>query len=93
MSAISYLLNPLDPKTCTRQVAPQDVNLYPYAPWWHDEAGSLAATFDDYKFIPRVGILAVLHHYPNLLPEKWLNKLIKSTISDILEMGMDSPKR
>lgn len=90
MSAISYLLNTLDPKTNTWRVTPRDVNQYPHAPWWHDEAGSLADTFDDFKIIPRAGILAALHHYPNLLPEGWLNKLIKSTISDILEMRIDS---
>ena len=90
VSAISYLLKTLHPMTKTWRVVPQDANEYPHAPWWHDEAGSLAKTFCDFKVIPRAGILAALRHYPNLLPEGWLNKLTKSTISDLLEMELDS---
>jgi hypothetical protein len=90
VSAISFLLKTLHPEAKTWRVVPQDVNHYPHAPWWHDEAGSLAKTFNDFKVIPRAGILAALRHYPNLLPAGWLSQLTKSTISDLLEMELDS---
>jgi len=86
--AVSYLFQSLDQKTKTWRVAPTDVNNYPHAPWWHDEGGSLAKTFDDYLVIPRAGILASLCHYHDLLPAWWLDDMINATIKEI--SGMDS---
>ena len=63
VSVVCYVLNSLNLDTKTWRVVPLDVNEYPHAPWWHDELGSLANTFDDYKVIPRArhpGITAPL---------------------------------
>jgi hypothetical protein len=85
-SAVYFLVQSLDQKTKTWRVVPLDVNEYPHAPWWHDEDGSLARTFDDFLVIPRAGILASLSHYVDLLQDKWLVDLIEKTLSDILIM-------
>lgn len=88
-TAITYLLKTLNQRTKTWRVVPLDVNQFPHAPWWHDESGSLAETFDDYRTIPRAGILAIFYYFPELLPKDTLDKLTESTIPDLLEMDDD----
>jgi hypothetical protein len=81
--AVVYLLDTFEPKTKTWRVVPRDVNEYPHAPWWHDEAGSLAQTFDDFLVIPRAGILACLLHYNDLVPKAFLDDVVEATLHDI----------
>ena len=81
--AVHFLLATLNPESSTWRVAPQDVNQYPHAPWWHDEEGSLQRTFDGYRVIPRAKLVALLHHYAELVPEDWLSNLTEQTVSDI----------
>ena len=78
-----YLLATFKQATNTWRVAPQDVNEYPHAPWWHDEGGSLASTFDGYRVIPRAKIVGLLHHYADLVPEEWLVSITEQTVADI----------
>ena len=80
---VQYLLSTINQETNTWRVAPLDVNEYPHAPWWHDEGGSLARTFDGYRVIPRAKIVGLLHHYADLVPEEWLSNITKQTVSDI----------
>ena len=82
-SAVKYLIDSLDPDTRVWRVIPVDANDHPHAPWWHDEDGSLANTFDDFLVIPRAGILASLYHYVELIPDGCLAALTESVISDI----------
>lgn len=81
--AVHFLLATLNPESSTWRVAPQDVNQYPHAPWWHDEEGSLQRTFDGYRVIPRAKLVALLHHYAEVVPEDWLSNLTEQTVSDI----------
>ncbi len=89
VSAVKYLLESFDQETQVWRVIPEDANDYPHAPWWHDEGGSLARTFDDYSVIPRAGILAYLHHYSELVPNGWLDEVTAATLAEIqsLETG------
>ena len=80
---VHFLLATLNPESSTWRVAPQDVNQYPHAPWWHDEEGSLQRTFDGYRVIPRAKLVALLHHYAEVVPEDWLSNLTEQTVSDI----------
>ncbi len=89
ISAVEYLLQTFDPETQVWRVIPADANDYPHAPWWHDEDGSLARTFDDYLVIPRAGILAYLHHYAELVPKDWLAEVTAATLADIRTMPAD----
>jgi hypothetical protein len=82
-NAVQYLLATFNQGTSTWRVAPQDVNEYPHAPWWHDEGGSLARTFDGYRIIPRAKIVGLLHHYADLVPEEFLSSITEQTVSDI----------
>jgi len=82
-AAVKYLLESFNAETQVWRVVPEDVNDLPHAPWWHDEADSLAHTFDDFRVIPRAGILAVLHHYAEFVPSEWLVALTEKTVSDI----------
>jgi hypothetical protein len=84
-AAVEYCLSTLDPKSKVWRVAPEDANDHPHAPWWHDEAGSLARTFDDFQIIPRAEIVASLHHYATLVPEGWLQDVTEDTVRAILE--------
>lgn len=82
-SAVKYLLDRFDATTRVWRVLPADANDYPHAPWWHDEGGALARTFDEFRVIPRAGILASLHHYAKLVPPEWLAVVTEWTVADI----------
>jgi hypothetical protein len=81
--AVEYCLSTFDPETKVWRVVPLDTNDYPHAPWWHDEAGSLARTFDDFQLIPRAEITAALHHYATLVPADWLREVTEDCIRAI----------
>ena len=82
-SAVKYLLDTFDAETQIWRVLPTEANDAPHAPWWHDEAGSLARTFDDFLAIPRAGILASLHHFVELVSAEWLNAVIEATVTKL----------
>jgi hypothetical protein len=81
--AVSYLLATFDHRTKVWRVVPHDTNAFPHAPWWHDEDGSLARTFDDFLIIPRAEIVGLLHHFSPLVPAARLNDLTERTVADI----------
>jgi hypothetical protein len=81
--AVDYLLETLDRKTFTWRVVAPDTNDHPHAPWWHDEDGSLARTFNDFTIIPRVLILGSLQAYAALVPRDVLEPLTDSAIQAI----------
>lgn len=78
--ALDYLKQTLEPRTLTWRVAPLDSNEHPHAPWWHDEDGSLSATFDAYQIIPRAELVAFLHHFSEPALEPWLEKTTGAAI-------------
>ena len=88
-SAVAYLLETFDPETQVWRVVPMDANEHPHAPWWHDEDGSLARTFDDFLVIPRAGVLALLHHYAEFVPATWLTEITQTTITAIQNMDVE----
>ena len=78
--AVAYLIATFDKETQIWRVAPSDTNLYPHAPWWHDEDGSLARLFDGFRIIPRAQIVGLLHHYSTLVPAGWLDEVTEETV-------------
>jgi hypothetical protein len=93
--AVRFLLATHDPQTQTWRVAPHDTNDYPHAPWWHDEAGSLARAFDGFQIIPRAQIVGLLHHYAALtraggkgqeIEAGWLDAVTADTLTAIEAM-------
>ena len=76
--AMAYLSQTLDPLTLTWRVVPLDTNDYPHAPWWHDQDGGLAATFDEFQIIPRSELVAYLYHFGGTAP--WLEKVKDAAI-------------
>jgi hypothetical protein len=85
-AAIDFLLGSLDRKTLTWRPVPTDVNEFPHAPWWHDENGSLAQTFNNFLVVPRVLILGSLLSYAALIPQDVLESLTDSIIQTIAEL-------
>jgi hypothetical protein len=81
--AVAYLLDTFDEESGVWRVAPPDTNQHPHAPWWHDEGGSLAKTFDGFLVIPRAQLVGVLHHFRSLVPAGWLEDLTEKTVLDI----------
>jgi len=81
--AVRYLLETLDEQQQVWRVIPTDANDHPHAPWWHDEEGSLARTFDDFIVIPRARIIGQLYHHAGLVPDDWLAELAERTVADI----------
>ena len=61
--ALTYLTATLDPTTRTWRPTASQTHQHPHAPWWHDENGSLADTFDAFVIIPRALILSSFWHY------------------------------
>ena len=78
--AVAYLIATFDKEIQVWRVAPSDTNLYPHAPWWHDENGSLARLFDGFRIIPRALIVGLLHHYSSLVPARWLDEVTEETV-------------
>jgi hypothetical protein len=81
--AVQYLLATFDPQARIWRVAPPDTNQHPHAPWWHDEDGSLARTFDHFLVIPRAQIVASLHHYATVVPAVWLHQVTEHTVAAV----------
>ena len=88
-AAVKYLLDSFNADTQVWRVVSQDTNNYAHAPWWHDEAGSLARTFDNFLVIPRAGILAALNYYAELVPAEWLAAVTEQTVRDIESLEME----
>jgi hypothetical protein len=84
--AVRYLQATWDSESWTWDGVPADANDHPHAPWWHDEDGSLARTFDDFLVIPRAQLVAHLNHYANLVSGDWLAALTQATVRDIEEI-------
>ena len=82
-AAVGYLLRTFDAENQIWHAIPQDANDYAHAPWWHDEGGSLARTFDDFVVIPRAQLVGSLHHYAELAPCDWLANLTERTVSTL----------
>ena len=80
---LKYLMATFDASTKVWRVIPADASQFPHAPWWHDEAGSLAHTFDGFCIIPRAELVSMLHHYAALVPPQWLADVTESTITCI----------
>ena len=81
--AINYLLATFDASTQVWRVIPANANQFPHAPWWHEDNGSLARTFDGFRIIPRAELVGVLHHYAALAPPQWLADVTESTVTCI----------
>lgn len=79
--SVQYLLNTFDDIARVWRVAPHDTNDHPRAPWWRDENGSLARTFDGYVINPRAEIVGQLHHYAVLVPDEWLFDVTEDTLT------------
>jgi hypothetical protein len=88
-TAVKYLLDSFDAEALVWRVIPADANNYPHAPWWHEEEGSLARTFDDFLVTPRAGILALLYHYAELVPDDWLEAVTEQTVADIISLDTE----
>ena len=78
--AVTYLEQTLDQHSLTWRVAPLDTNDHPHAPWWHDQDGSLSATFDAYQIIPRAELVAYLLHFSGPLRASWLADVTEAAI-------------
>jgi hypothetical protein len=83
VNAVEYLRRTFDQERQVWRAVPEDVNDHPHAPWWHDEDGSLARTFDDFLVMPRAQLVALLHHYRELVPADWLETLTEMTVTGI----------
>jgi len=78
--AVAYLITTYDDEAQVWRAVPPDTNSFPHAPWWHDEDGSLARLFDDFRIIPRALIVGSLHHFSALVPMNWLEGVTEETV-------------
>jgi hypothetical protein len=78
--AVAYLITTYDDEARVWRVAAPDTNMFPHAPWWHDEDGSLARRFDGFRIIPRALIVGLLQHYSTLVPPAWLDEVTEETV-------------
>jgi hypothetical protein len=81
--AIRYLLATFGAQDQVWRVIPPEANEHPHAPWWHDEDGSLARTFDRFQIIPRAQLVGLLHHFSADVPTAWLEALTERTVADV----------
>ncbi len=90
VDAVRYLRSTFIEETQVWRVIPTDANDYPHAPWWHDEDGSLARTFDDFLIIPRAQLVGLLHTYSALVPAPWLDDLTEATVTGVETLHEDA---
>ena len=88
--AVGYLTNTFNYTQKVWRVVPPGTNDFPHAPWWHDEEGTLAQTFDNFLVIPRAQIVGLLHHYAELVDTAWLAEVTEATVSGILTLESDA---
>ena len=69
--AVAYLIATYDDETQVWRAISPDTKSFPHAPWWHDENGSLARLFDDFRIIPRALIVGSLYYFSALVPMNW----------------------
>ena len=81
--AVRYLLDTFDARSQVWRVIPPEANEHPHAPWWHDEGGSLARTFDGFRIIPRAQLAGLLHHFSAAVPAPWLEALTERTVAGV----------
>ena len=81
--AIEFLIESYDPGPKTWRVVPEDANEHPHAPWWHDEDGSLARTFDRFLIIPRALAVSHLLTFSSLVPPALLAEVSEETVETI----------
>jgi hypothetical protein len=84
--ALAYLAGTLDPLTLTWRAVPLDANDHPHAPWWHDQDGSLADTFDEFQIIPRAELVSSLYYFAGLAP--WMVKVKNAAVLAIENLPM-----
>jgi hypothetical protein len=64
---------------------PPEAEAHPHAPWWNQmEPGQLAGTFGGFRVNPRAEVVALLHRWPELLPEGLLALLTTETRDAVL---------
>jgi hypothetical protein len=78
--AVDWLVSTYDPEARVWRVVPIDTNDHPHAPWWHDEDGSLARTFNGFQIIPRALIVGLLRRFGQHIPTDWLDEVTESTV-------------
>lgn len=89
-NVIRFLRETFDEQARVWRAVPRDANDYPHAPWWHDDGGSLARTFDDFLVIPRAQLVGMLHHYSTLVSADWLEALTEDTVTAIETLEDDA---
>ncbi len=86
--AIAHLVETVDPEYWVWKPTPEDINEHPHGPWWNDVDDQLEKTFDDFVVIPRARIVALLHHYADIVPSRdWLQELTARTVASIEELA------
>lgn len=88
--AVRFLRETFDEQAQVWRVIPHDANEFPHAPWWHDDNGTLARTFDDFLVIPRAQIVGLLHHYSGLVSAAWLDAVTEATVTAIETLEDDA---
>jgi hypothetical protein len=88
--AVVYLHDTFDAEHQGWRVLPPEANEAPHAPWWHDEDGSLAQTFNDFLVVPRAQIVGLLHHYAALVPPDWLDAVTEATVATITSLDAEA---
>lgn len=78
--AVEWLVSTYDETSGTWRALPADANDHPHAPWWHDEADSLARNFDGFRVIPRALIVGLLHRFGRHLDRAWLDAVTAATV-------------
>lgn len=87
--AVRYLTETHDPESLVWRIVPRDVNEHPHAPWWHDDAESLAQGFGGFQVNPRAELVASLWIYASLVPSDWLTQVTASTVAAIESRELD----
>jgi len=78
--AVAYLRTTYDDEVQGWRAVASDTNSFPHAPWWHNEDGSLARLFDEFRIIPRALIVGSLQHFSTLVSPGWLDEVTEETV-------------
>ncbi|HUT82479.1 MAG TPA: hypothetical protein VMZ29_14865 [Candidatus Bathyarchaeia archaeon] len=84
---ISYLLDRFDEQNKIWSLVDEEIQNAPHAPWWATD--NLLTEFNQYLVNPRAGILKILLHYNDLVPNNIITEVTDSLFSHLNQLPTD----
>jgi len=82
---ISFILKNYNEKSKTWELVDENVEAAPHAPWWNFD--NLSKEFNQFNANPKAGILRILLHYKELVPEEIISEVTVSLMEHFKQLS------